>query len=147
MNESDLDAVMKIEHTAFEFPWTKGIFADCLRSDYWCRVLEKSGQMVGYGVMMVAAGEAHILNITVAQAFRSGGLGGEMLDAMLIAARRLAVQSVFLEVRPSNQSAIRLYERRGFVEIGMRPGYYPARQGREDALLMAKEIQGSHFCA
>lgn len=140
MKVCDLDAVMQIENLAYEYPWSYVNFDDCLRSQYWCRVAVLNERIVGYGVLLVAAGEAQILNVTVAPDYQSKGIGGELVKAMIKAAERLGADTLFLEVRPSNHAALTLYQRCRFVEIGIRPGYYPAFAGREDALLMAREI-------
>lgn len=140
MREDDIVAVHAVEERAYEFPWTPGIFRDCLRSDYPAWVLEEGGTVVGYVLMSVAAGEAHILNVCVAPEHQGRGLGRKLVRAILHVARGRAAERVFLEVRPSNAGAIALYHDEGFNEIGRRPRYYPARNGREDALVMAKEL-------
>ena len=140
MREDDLDAVMEIERRAYPFPWTRGIFRDCLRATYPAWVLEDGGVLAGYGLLSIAAGEAHILNLCSAPEARGRGLGRHMLRLLLKQARGRAVQRVFLEVRPSNTGAIALYHAEGFNEIGRRPRYYPAANGREDAIVMALEL-------
>ena len=140
MREADLDAIMAIELRAYPFPWTRGIFRDCLHAGYAMWVQERQGAIVGYGVLSIAAGEAHVLNLCTAPGNERQGLGQRMLDALLKVARGHGAQRVFLEVRPSNPRAIALYERRGFNEIGRRPRYYPAHAGREDAIVMAMEL-------
>lgn len=140
MRESDLDAVMAIEVRAYPFPWTRGIFRDCLRAGYSMWVYERGGALLGYGVLSVAAGEAHVLNLCTAAGNEGVGLGHRMLATLLKIARGQRAQRVFLEVRPSNPRAIELYQRAGFNEIGRRPRYYPASAGREDAIVMAMEL-------
>jgi ribosomal-protein-alanine N-acetyltransferase len=141
MREGDLDAVMRIEARAYPFPWTPGIFRDCLRAGYPMWLQERDGEIVGYGVLSVAAHEAHLLNLCTAPGWEGHGLGQRMLHALLRVARGHGAQRVFLEVRPSNPRAIALYERNGFNEIGRRPRYYPAADnGREDAIVMAIEL-------
>lgn len=140
MRESDLDAVMAIEVRAYPFPWTRGIFRDCLRAGYSMWVHERAGEVLGYGVLSVAAEEAHVLNLCTAPGSERQGLGARMLRALLRIARGQRAQRVFLEVRPTNAPAIALYERCGFNEIGRRPRYYPAHRGREDAVVMALEL-------
>ena len=140
MREADLDAVMAIELRAYTFPWTRGIFRDCLQAGYPMWLLERQGEIVGYGVLSIAADEAHVLNLCTAPGNEGQGLGQRMLQALLKIARGHAAQRVFLEVRPSNPRAIALYERSGFNEIGRRPRYYPAHAGREDAIVMAMEL-------
>lgn len=142
MREADLEAVMAIERRAYAFPWTPGIFRDCLRAGYamWVQELP-DGRLAGYGVLSVAADEAHVLNLCTAPEFEGRGLGRRMLQALLKIARGHGAQRVFLEVRPSNPRALALYQRSGFNEIGRRPRYYPAPgNAREDAIVMAMEL-------
>lgn len=142
MREADLDAVMAVEVQAYPFPWSRGIFRDCLQSNYAMWVQERAdGVLLGYGVLSIAAEEAHVLNLCSAPGHEGQGLGQRMLHALLRIARGHRAQRVFLEVRPSNTRAIALYERSGFNEIGRRPRYYPAaNHGREDAIVMAMEL-------
>ena len=137
---ADLDAVMEIESRAYDFPWTQGIFRDCLRVGYCCWCYENDGFIQGYGVMSVAAGESHILNISVRPESQRQGIGSKLMKHFLQLARRHDADTVMLEVRPSNKLAIKLYEKLGFNEIGVRRNYYPAHQGREDALLLALSL-------
>jgi ribosomal-protein-alanine N-acetyltransferase len=140
MREDDLAAIQMIESRAYEFPWTVGIFRDCLRADYPSWVLYDDSRIVGYFLMSIAAGEAHVLNICVAPEMQGQGHGRRLLHSLLQVARGRGVARVFLEVRPSNANAIALYHDEGFNEIGRRPRYYPAKDGREDALVMAMEL-------
>jgi ribosomal-protein-alanine N-acetyltransferase len=142
MREADLDAVMAIELRAYPCPGTRGIFRDCLLADYPARVLVQDGEIIGYGMLSVAADEAHVLNVCAAPEVQGCGHGRRLLRALLQLARGRGVQRVFLEVRPSNPTAIALYHAEGFNEIGRRPRYYPAKQGREDAIVMAMELFG-----
>ncbi len=140
MREADLDVVMEIERRSYPFPWSHGIFCDCLRADYPCWVLHDGDCVIGYGVLSVAAGEAHVLNVCVDPQRQGRGHGRRLLRSLLRLARGHGAQRVFLEVRPSNPQAIALYFDEGFNEIGRRPRYYPARDGREDAIVMAIEL-------
>ncbi|MDQ1120282.1 MULTISPECIES: ribosomal protein S18-alanine N-acetyltransferase [Pseudoxanthomonas] len=140
MREADLDAVMAIEQRAYPFPWTRGIFRDCLLAGYPAWLLVEHGLTIGYGVISLAADEAHILNVCVAPERQGRGLGRQLLRALVQGARERRAERVFLEVRPSNPHAIALYHSEGFNEIGRRPRYYPARDGREDAIVMAIEL-------
>jgi len=137
MTYADLDAVMVTEEQVYPFPWTRGIFSDCLRVGYYCRVLEKDGLIAGYAVMSFGAQEAHLLNICVRANQRGHSFGRLLLLDVLAAAKSLGADTMLLEVRPSNVAAIRLYESMGFNEIGLRKDYYPAERGREDALMFA----------
>ena len=140
MREDDLDAVLAIEQRAYAFPWTRGIFRDCLRADYPAWVLQRDGELIGYAVLSIAADEAHVLNVCTDPREQGHGHGRRLLRALLMLAQGRGAQRVFLEVRPSNPAAIALYHAEGFNEIGRRPRYYPARGGREDAIVMAKEL-------
>ena len=140
MRLEDLESVVTIETAAYEFPWTLGIFRDCLRAGYECWVLEQSGEIIGYGILSVAAGEAHLLNACVAPTQQGHGHGRHLVKRMIELARWHRVQRIFLEVRPSNRAAVALYPTLGFNEIAMRPNYYPAKNGREDAIVMAMEL-------
>jgi len=142
MREEDLPAVHSIEARAYEFPWSVGIFRDCLRADYPSWVMYDQARIEGYFLMSIAAGEAHVLNVCVAPELQGQGHGRRLLQALIQVARGRGAERIFLEVRPSNLGAIRLYHREGFNEIGRRPRYYPARDGREDALVMAMELLG-----
>jgi [ribosomal protein S18]-alanine N-acetyltransferase len=137
MREGDLATVLTIDRKAYEFPWTEGIFRDCLRVGYHCRVLEQVGDIIAYGVLSVAASEAHLLNLCVRPESQRQGYGRRMLNHLVDLANRAGADVVLLEVRVSNESAIALYNALGFNEIGQRKQYYPARQGREDALILA----------
>jgi len=140
MKQADIDAVAAIENRAYVFPWTPGIFRDCLRAGHQCWVLEAGTQLLGYGVLSAAAGEAHLLNICIAPEYQGRGHGRRLLRRLIDLARWHKAQQVFLEVRPSNPAAIALYRDEGFNEIGQRPNYYPAAKGREDAIVMALEL-------
>ena len=140
MREEDIDAVLDIELRAYPFPWTRGIFHDCLRANYPAWVLQRDGVIVGYGLLSIAADEAHVLNVCAAPEVQGQGHGKRMLRALLQVARGRGARRVFLEVRPSNRNAIALYHAEGFNEIGRRPRYYPAASGREDAIVMAMEL-------
>jgi len=140
MREDDLDTVIAIEQRAYPFPWTRGILRDCLRADYPAWVLLQGEAVIGYGVLSIAADEAHILNICTAPEAQGRGHGRRLLRSLLQIARGRGVRRMFLEVRPSNPHAIALYHDEGFNEIGRRPRYYPAKDGREDALVMAMEL-------
>lgn len=143
MTAADLDVVTALEEASYEFPWTRGIFADCLRVGYRCEVLEDpAGTVLGYCILSVALDEAHILNLCVAPEHRVRGLGGRILDHLLDAAAKAGARRIYLEVRPSNGAALALYARRGFEKLGLRRDYYRARQGREDAVILARPLAG-----
>jgi ribosomal-protein-alanine N-acetyltransferase len=140
MLPDDVPEVLTIERRTYPFPWSEGIFRDCLRVAYTCLVLEFDDVLVGYGVLASGAGESHLLNLCVREEFRGRGLGRVLLEALLLAARTAGARLSFLEVRPANTAAIRLYQAFGFVQIGVRRGYYQAATGREDALVMRRSL-------
>ena len=136
LGESDLDRVMEIETAAYPWPWTRGIFSDCLRVGYECWGLFSESRLVGYTILTHAAGECHLLNLCVAPEWQRRGLGSILLEhGKRIAAAR-GCGMMFLEVRPSNPAGLALYRKNGFEVIGHRPDYYSAGDGREDALVM-----------
>jgi ribosomal-protein-alanine N-acetyltransferase len=136
MRTDDVLEVVAIERGAYQFPWSEGIFRDCLRVGYVCRVVVAGEEVLGYGVMSVGAGEAHILNLCIAEGHRCGGLGRQLLRSLVECAGDAGAAEAFLEVRPSNTTAIRLYLALGFAQVGMRRGYYQAVNGREDAAVL-----------
>ena len=136
MTMLDLDAVMAIEHEIYPHPWTRGNFSDSLHAGYQCSSMTVAGEITGYSVVMIAAGEAHLLNLSIAAAWQRRGFGREMLRFLLQLARDLESGKMYLEVRPSNIAGRRLYASAGFSEIATRRGYYPTHDGREDAVIM-----------
>jgi [ribosomal protein S18]-alanine N-acetyltransferase len=144
MERSDLSGVVAIERASYPYPWTRGIFADCLRVGYRCHVLEVDGWLAGYSIVSTAVDEAHLLNLCIDPDRRRQGLASVMLDHVLREVRIAGMDRLFLEVRPSNRAAVALYRRRGFQVIGRRPGYYPAADGREDAMVMVLHMEPEH---
>jgi ribosomal-protein-alanine N-acetyltransferase len=141
MQPADLKAVAAIERAAYQYPWSLAIFRDCLLAGYYCLVLEVAGSVTGYGVMSVAAGEAHLLNLCVHPNAQRLGYGRRLLNALMMRAADAGADKIFLEVRPSNGVALRLYDSVGFEQIGIRPAYYQAENGREDAVILAATLQ------
>lgn len=140
MLDSDVEAVMAIEEQVYQHGWTSGIFHDCLRVHYSCWVMEQDNAIAGYAVMSAAAGEAHILNIAIAPQWQGQGLGRRFMQFLLETAHQHGADTAFLEVRPSNRAALHLYETIGFNQVGVRRDYYPADNGREDAIIMARPL-------
>jgi ribosomal-protein-alanine N-acetyltransferase len=139
--ESDVPEILRIERSSYAFPWTEGIFRDCLRVNYTCRVAEIGVAIAAYGIMSVAAAEAHLLNLCVGEDYRCRGIGRRLLAHLLQVAANVGAREAFLEARPSNTPAIRLYQSLGFVQIGVRRGYYQAVDGREDAIVLKRHIE------
>lgn len=140
MEHDDLSMVSDIERRSYEFPWSHGVFRDCLLAGYHCMVFEYGGRVAGYGILSIAAGEAHILNLCVDPNYRAHGYGERLLDAILAQSRAANVREIFLEVRPSNRTALALYRKKGFHKVARRPAYYQASEGREDAAVLAKKL-------
>jgi len=145
MLESDVEEVMTIEEQVYPHGWTAGIFLDCLRVRYSCWVMEQGERIIGYGILSAAGGEAHILNIAIDPGFQGKGLGRSFMQFMLETARHHGADTVFLEVRPTNRIALRLYDSMGFNQVGLRRGYYPSDKGREDAIIMARELSDIEY--
>lgn len=141
MRYTDLEAVLSIENQVHLSPWTRQIFADCLRSGYYAVLLQAQQQILAYALMSMAAQEAHILNLAVSPEKQRQGLGRKLLTHLLAVALEHDTRSVFLEVRASNLAAQNLYEQQGFNTLAVRRHYYPSPQGREDAIIMAYELQ------
>jgi [ribosomal protein S18]-alanine N-acetyltransferase len=140
MRVEDLATVSAMENASYEFPWSAGIFSDCVKAGHPCWVLCVDQDIAGYGILSMGAGEAHVLNLCIGPDFRGRGLGRHLLGRLLDIARWNGAERIFLEVRPSNPLARTLYESVGFCEIGRRPRYYPAKNGREDAIVMALDM-------
>lgn len=140
MQETDLDEVLAIENSSYEFPWTEGIFRDCLHNQYLATLFVQQKKILAYSVSQYVVDECHLLNLCVRQSGRGNGLGEKMVQYLMNQARQNNMGSIFLEVRVSNSAAINLYDKLGFNEVGLRDDYYPARNGREDALVLAHEI-------
>jgi len=140
MTHEDMGFVSDIERRSYEYPWSHGVFRDCLLAGYQCIVVDRDERVAGYGILSIAAGEAHILNLCVDPSYRSHGYGERLLDEILFRARAASVREIFLEVRPSNQTALALYRKKGFHIVSNRPAYYQAQAGREDAAVLVKKL-------
>jgi len=145
MRVSDLDEVMEIENSLYNFPWSKTIFQDCVQVGYSCWTFKQNYQIQAYGVLSAAAGEAHILTLCVRKESQGQGLGKLLLEHFIDLSKDHKADVLLLEVRPSNTIAVNLYQKFGFNEVGIRRDYYPAKDGREDALIMA--LDTTHFDA
>ena len=136
MREADVPAVLLVDQASYEFPWTAGNFIDSIHAGHLCWVYEAGGQTIGHAIMMKVFDEAHLLNLAITPGWQGQGLGEALLQYILQAARAAQIRMLYLEVRPSNAGAIRLYNRNGFEGFAIRKDYYPATNGREDALVM-----------
>jgi ribosomal-protein-alanine N-acetyltransferase len=140
MTLADIKWVMKVEREVYQFPWTDKIFNDCIRVGYYCWLALQQQNIVGHAVISVTAGESHMLNLSIAREHQRKGYGRQFIEFLIDEARERNAQTMLLEVRPSNVAAISCYNSAGFNEIGCRKDYYPASEGREDALLFARQI-------
>ncbi len=140
MEIRDVPEVAAIEQDVYEFPWSEGIFRDCLRVGYCAVVLESDEGIRGYAVMSAGAGEAHLLNICIHPLWHGCGVGRQLLDWLFEEARLRGARRLYLEVRPSNVTALQLYESAGFARIGLRKNYYRSGQGREDAIVLEHRL-------
>ncbi len=140
LGTADLDNVIRIERESYPFPWSRGIFADCLRVGYSCWGMDYGDEFAGYSILTFGPEETHLLNICIDQQYRRLGLGLQLLNWSIEKACEAESKIIFLEVRPSNSRAIEIYDQRGFQLIGQRPKDYPAHDGREDACLMAMQL-------
>jgi len=143
MAHEDIAQVSDIERRSYAFPWSHGVFRDCLLAGYHCIAIDREDLVVGYSILSIAAGEAHILNLCVDPSYRELGYGELLLDEILVRTVNAEVREIFLEVRPSNDKAIALYLKKGFHQIADRPAYYQATEGREDAAVLSKILQRS----
>jgi ribosomal-protein-alanine N-acetyltransferase len=143
MLPADLKSVARIEKASYKYPWSLSIFRDCLLAGYYSVVLDVGSAVTGFAIMSSAAAEAHVLNICVHPMARRCGFGRRLLNALIVKAHELDIEQIFLEVRPSNRAALSLYRTSGFNEIGVRPAYYQAEFGREDAVVLSASLQQS----
>jgi [ribosomal protein S18]-alanine N-acetyltransferase len=143
MREQDIDQVLVIERQSYDFPWSSGIFSDCLRVGYCCWVLDAGRDLAGYGIMSVAIEESHILNVCVAPAARRQGHARGLMGHLMKTATVHGASIAYLEVRPSNEAALELYSDLGFRHVGTRRAYYPAHHGREDAYVLSISLSSA----
>ena len=141
LNEAQLAKLVEIENGVYAFPWTFGNFRDSLYSGYWCTGVWLDNELIGYTIVMPALEEMHLLNFAVASQCQRRGLGIQILTHLIDEARKTTCEVIYLEVRPTNIAALRLYERFGFKQLGLRRNYYPAVSGREDALFLGLNIK------
>ncbi len=144
MTQADVSRVMRVEQEVYQFPWTERIFSDCIRVGYHCWLALQGSEIVGHAVISVTAGESHMLNLSIARRHQRKGYGSQFIEFLLRDAAAHRAETMLLEVRPSNTAAISCYNSAGFNEIGSRKDYYPAADGREDALLFARQISAQN---
>ena len=137
----DVDKIIEIEKLAYPFPWTRGVFVDCLRVGYACFGLQIGKQLAGYTIFSWAAGEAHLLNLCIHPDWQHRGYGSLLLEYTINQVARVDSDSILLEVRASNPRAVKLYINRGFKVIGERKAYYRAGDKREDAIVMSLKLK------
>jgi len=142
MRSNDVAQVSEMERRNYDFPWSTGIFKDCIKAGYDCQLMLLDEELIGYGVLQSAAGEAHILNLCIDARWQRQGHARHLLGHLVQLSLNALADIVFLEVRPSNPRAISLYEQNGFNEIGLRRDYYDSATGREDAVVMARSLKG-----
>jgi len=136
----DIPPVLEIEKQVYDFPWSQQIFKDCLFAGYSNWGLIKDKQLIGYALLSIAVEEAHILNICISPSLQKMGYATKFVKELFNIAREKQAANIFLEVRPTNEAAVKLYGRLGFKEIGRRKGYYQAKEGREDALVLSYHL-------
>lgn len=137
----DVETIHNIELRNYEYCWTPGIIRDCIVAGYECMKFLRNDELIGYYVLQIVANEAHLLNICIDKPHQAKGYALQLLRIAMRSAAAQQAAELFLEVRPSNKRAMKLYEGMGFNEIGCRPNYYDAKQGREDAIVMALHLQ------
>ena len=140
MSAEDVDAVCAIERRIYSFPWTRGNFADSIAAGYVCTLMEHSRMLIGYGILTLAVGECHLLNLSIDASWQGQGFGRALLLHHIDLARSRNAMTMLLEVRPSNVAARALYRDVGFQQLGVRRGYYPDGAGREDALVLGLDL-------
>lgn len=143
MRKRDLGQIAALEGRAYQYPWSAGIFRDCLRVGYSCWVYEAQTSLQAYAIMSIAAAECHVMNLTVNPEIHGQGVGREVLRGLIAIAEDHGADTMLLEARPSNHAALKLYRSEGFNELGTRKAYYPARAGREDAVILARALAAS----
>ena len=141
MRTEDLDEVLSNEFTGYNFPWTRGIFADCLKVGHQCWVIERDSELIGHAVVTVGSGESHLLNVCVRGSEQGAGIGRKLTMYAIEQAHAAGADALFLEVRPSNHVALKLYDSIGFTEVGVRKDYYPALLGHEDAQVLVLDLE------
>ncbi len=141
LNEAHLSKLAEIENSVYAFPWTIGNFQDSLYSGYWCTGVWLGRELIGYTIIMPALEEMHLLNFAVASQWQRRGFGTQILTHLIDEARNTSCEVIYLEVRPSNIAALRLYDCFGFARLGLRRDYYPAVTGREDAHFLGLNIK------
>ena len=141
MEEKHIKDILCIENNSYGYPWSEKIFNDCLKNNYLCRVLVLDNVLIGFLISSIIQDECHIMNLCVDAKYRGSGYGRLILNKLHDEIATISCKTVFLECRPSNISAMNLYESEGYNEIGVRRNYYPAPNGYEDAVMLAKNVK------
>lgn len=139
LRPEDLDTVMAIEQATSVNPWSRNIFNSCLER-YQNYALTLNGKLIGFAVLMLADTECQLLNIAIDPAYHNQGYGSFFMNDLIQSARAERANDLFLEVRVTNQPAIKLYKKMGFTVIGERKDYYQTKTGREDAKVLALKL-------
>ena len=141
MIDDHIRDVIDIENDSYGYPWSEKIFFDCIKHNYLCKVLLLDNAVIGYLISSIVQNECHIMNLCIRKEFRGNSYGKYLLNELHEEVINSNCILVFLECRPSNLSALNLYKSEGYNEIGLRKNYYPAPNGYEDALMLAKNVK------
>ena len=141
MEEHHIPDVLVIERDSYGYPWSEKIFYDCINNNYFCKVLVLDNKLIGYLITSIVQNECHIMNLCVKKEYRNFGYGKLILNELYDELIKLNCEVIFLECRPSNKPALKLYSTLGYNEIGKRRNYYPAPNGYEDAVILAKNVK------
>ena len=137
---ADIPAMLATEQAATAYPWAESSFSSSFSERYFNAVALIDDQVVGFYIGELVAGEASLFDIAVQPQQQGKAIGKALLSHFLDEAERRQVTDCWLEVRASNHKAIALYHQQGFHQVGVRPAYYPAPGGKEDAILMAMSL-------
>ncbi len=140
MTTADLPCISRLEKSAGPYPWNTQHFQDSLKSGHCCKVALKKGEIIGHGVIMTIMDESHLLILSIDKSYQGQGIGKALLRHLIEEAAAQSASTLFLEVRDSNEKAFQLYLNEGFNEVGRRKDYYPAKEKREDAIVMALDL-------
>ena len=140
MKIGDLNEVIKLEQRNYPIPWSKGVMKDCIKAGYQSIVMKQGEEIIAYAFLMTSYDESHLLNMCVDKAYQGQGLGRKLLKYLENVCKYNQSKIFLLEVRESNPIAHKLYKSFGFKQIGIRKNYYKCLKGRENAIVMTKEL-------